>query len=445
MQLNIFNIDDICDTLPEITDSKPFTNGKFSPEGLYSEKIFGPIKSYYCACNRSTYHGRNSGVTKCDRCGVEITSSNERRNRYGRIKIPFQIFNPLFYYMVCMSKATYKTKLLDILLYRKDWYYNDSLEIVLSTPDNPAPDPSKILKGLDGAKEVVRALIETNIDKPEVKYMADNIDKIAISNVLVIPPDFRPCGKTSSGQTQADTINNLYIGIMKFTNTLNASSFTLTKDMDVYITGFKNTQIAVMKLFDHILSKMSKKSGLIRSNILGKRLDFSGRAVISPDPTLKLTQCRIPYWMMLEMLKPQFSAYLVNRRKCKRYNQAVKMIDDSIKLKSTDLFELAGEFCKGKKCILNRQPTLHRLGMLAFDMGIHLGNTIQIHPLICSPFNSDFDGDQMAVYVPITPRSYDDVVSKVAIENNLISMTDMNIVPTPNQDIILGLYSLTKE
>lgn len=138
---------------------------------------------------------------------------------------------------------------------------------------------------------------------------------------------------------------------------------------------------------------MSKKEGLLRANILGKRIDFSGRAVISPDPTLALDHCRIPYWMILEILKPQIVTHLVNRRICKRYNQAVKLVDTCIRSKSAELYDVVSEFCNNKLCILNRQPTLHRLSVLAFRISIHLGNTIQIHPMICHPFNADFDGD----------------------------------------------------
>ncbi len=190
---------------------------------------------------------------------------------------------------------------------------------------------------------------------------------------------------------------------------------------------------------------MSKKTGLIRSNILGKRVDFSGRAVISPDPTLNINECRLPYWMVLEILKPQLIAHFVNRRICKRYNQAIQMIDESIQNNDSKFFHIVEEFCKDTVCVLNRQPTLHRLSVLAFKVKIHLGNTIQIHPMICNPFNADFDGDAMAVYFPVTEESKKDVTDHIAIWNNLVSPTDIDSVPKPNQDIVLGIFTATKE
>jgi hypothetical protein len=392
MFLNLLDCDSLCKDLQEIDSPKIFESGRFSKNGLFSQQIFGPIKSDSCACSRITYRGRMERDTTCKKCGVDIVSSDERRKRYAKIVLPFTIMNPIFYYIVTLTKPMSKNILNGMLTYSFRYYFDDDgLLVKLNECENPEIGV-EILTGLKGAEKYIQTLIEGD-DRQEFQFIRDNFNLITLSNVLVIPPDFRPCGNGGNNKHIMDEINSLYRSLIVSCNKIKSLPYDITEADDVYRTNFKYIQINVIKLFDYVLTKMSKKDGLLRSNILGKRVDFSGRAVISPDPTLTLDSCRIPYWMILEVLKPQLVTYLVNRRVCKRYNQAVKLIDDCIKSRNTELFDIVSEFCKGRMCILNRQPTLHRLSILAFKITIHLGNTIQIHPMICHPFNADFDGD----------------------------------------------------
>jgi len=444
MNLRLFDMDAFCKDLKEVSSPKIFESGKFAKDGLFSQQIFGPVKSFCCACNRITYRGRTVKESKCERCGIDITSSDERRKRYGKVSLPFKLLNPMFYYITISAKSAAKIIINDMLCYNRGYYEGEKGKLIKIIENTDVPEDAEILIGLKGVISYIESLIE-NDSRQEFQYMRENFDKITIQNILVIPPDFRPCGSNASGKRIADEINELYNTIIVRSNRVKDIPYTVGEDDDIYRTNFKHIQVNVIKLFEYILGKMSKKKGLIRSNILGKRLDFSGRAVISPDPTLKLDQCRIPYWTVLEILKPQLTTHLVNKRVCKRYNQAVKLIEDCIQTRNTELFDIVSEFCNNKLCVLNRQPTLHRLGMLGFKITIHLGNTIQMHPMTCFPFNSDYDGDAMALYFPITKESREDVREKVGIWNNLISQTDTTLVPRPSQDIILGIFASTKD
>lgn len=391
MFLKLINTDEICKDLKEIDNQKIFESGKFSRNGLFSLQIFGPLKSDSCACNKITYRGRLLRDSTCKKCDVDIVSSEERRKRYAKISLPIPVLHPIFYYILTLTKSSTKEILNGMLTYTSKYYIGPE-GIVKIVEGDSIDNNVEILTGLNGALKYIEYLIDSD-DRVEFQFIRDNFDKIVLNNVLVIPPDFRPCGNNSSNKHIIDSINGLYRSLITSCNKVRKIPYDIDENTDIYKTNFKYIQINVIKLYEYILTKMSKKDGLLRSNILGKRVDFSGRAVISPDPTLTLDYCRIPYWIILEVLKPQLVTHLVNRRICKRYNQAVKLIDNCIKSKSTELFEVVSEFCNNKICILNRQPTLHRLSILAFKVLIHLGNTIQIHPMICSPFNADFDGD----------------------------------------------------
>lgn len=443
MFLKLINTDLICKDLREVNNQKIFESGKFSKTGLFSLQIFGPLKSDSCACNKITYRGRLLRDSTCKKCEVDIVSSEERRKRYAKIELPIPVLNPIFYYIITLTKSSAKEILNGMLTYSSRYYFNSEGIITKIGEGEQVEEGAEVLTGLKGVLKYIEHLVETN-DKAEFQFIRDNFDKTVMHNVLVIPPDFRPCGNNASNKHIIDSINELYRSLITSCNKVKKIPYDIDENTDIYKTNFKYIQINVMKLFEYILTKMSKKEGLLRANILGKRVDFSGRAVISPDPTLTLDRCRIPYWMILEVLKPQIVTHLVNRRICKRYNQAVKLVENCIKSKSTELFDIVSEFCNNKLCILNRQPTLHRLSVLSFKVSIHLGNTIQIHPMICHPFNADFDGDAMALYFPITERSIKDTYEKIGVWNNLISQTDITLVPQPSQDIILGIFSVTR-
>jgi DNA-directed RNA polymerase subunit beta' len=190
---------------------------------------------------------------------------------------------------------------------------------------------------------------------------------------------------------------------------------------------------------------MAKKEGLIRGNILGKRIDFSGRAVIVPDPTLNIDECSLPYYMVLEIFKLQVAKKIIETGKIKLLNEAIDFVDECIERGSPVLYKICESVVNGEVCILNRQPSLHRLGMLGFKIKMTFDKVIKIHPLVCPPFNADFDGDQMAVYVPVTNEAKEEVIKKIFVTNNFSSPANENLTTTPSQDIILGVYALTND
>lgn len=446
IKLKLLNIDEICKELPEITSYKIIESRKFSPSGLFSLQLFGPIKSYHCACSKLSYKGPSYSKERCPKCNVEIISCNSRKERYAKIKLPFKLLNPIFFQMLVGNRHNMKKILNSVLSYREKYIITENGDIEKIKDGEEIPEKSTMLQGLDGAIKIMEFICDKNEDKVECKFAKDNKDCWTIENVLVIPPEFRPCGKIDKNEEYiADDINKYYNKIIKITNGIKDMPFALEENQDLYRSNFRYLQMLVFSIYDYVLERMSKKSGLIRTNILGKRVDFSGRAVISPNPKLNLDECGIPYWMVLEILKPQLIAHIINKRICKKYNDACKIIEDCIKDRDPSLFDLVEEFCNEQICVLNRQPTLHRMSVLAFKVRIHLGDTIQIHPMVCSPFNADFDGDAMALYFPVTETAFADVKSKIGIWNNLISPTDIELVPQPNQDIILGIYTATKD
>jgi DNA-directed RNA polymerase subunit beta' len=454
MKLRSFDVDKMAKNLPEVSFSKILENRKYSKEGLFSQQIFGPIKSYTCGCSKNSYKGIRYEHEKCPICGVSVTSSEIRKKKYAKIELPFPILNPLFYYIFIGRKSTNRTVLTDLLYYKHEYIINDDNTVERYNPADGRIDGVNYLKGLDGAIAFINHTIDIHVKyckeknkemNPEYKYILDNSEKMVINNIIVMPPGFRPCEKLKSGEYVTDDINKLFQEMLKITSGLKSVPYNVPNKETIYTVNFYHIQKMAIELYDYVLGRMSKKTGLIRANILGKRVDFSGRAVITPDATLKMNECRLPYWMVLEMFKPQLIAHFINRRICKRTNEAIRYIDESIQNRDSKYFDVVKEFCKDKTCVLNRQPTLHRLSMLAFNIDIHLGNTIQIHPLVCAPYNADFDGDALACYFGITEQSIEDIKEHVGIWNNLISPTDMTSVPKPNQDVILGIYAVTKD
>jgi len=237
-------------------------------------------------------------------------------------------------------------------------------------------------------------------------------------------------------------------------------------DKKIYYQYYRQIQKDVNELYSHILTSMSEKDGLIRGHILGKRIDFSGRAIITPDPTLKLDECILPYSMILELFKIDIAKEMTYRGLTKFLNNAIQVLDQTILTKSYYLFGFVKEFFERRPqvCIINRQPSLHRLGMLGFKIKldgddsiifektdendqkmykIHSNNTLKIHPLVCGCFNADFDGDQMAVYVPISEDAKQEIYDKFLITKNLSNPANGLLTTVHSQDMILGVYSLT--
>jgi len=433
-----------CEDLKEVTSTKVMLKRRFHPEGLFSEQIFGPVRNYTCQCG--TYYGVSRSGGTCKICGVDIVNSYERRQRFAKITLPIPVVNPVFYdLLVGLGGTDLKLVIDELMKSEKSVLYMDGEEHVVTTNLEQVPDGTRKWEKLEAIYKVVSDLANNLAnDLSDWKIVRDNIDKLFINHVIVLPPDLRPASKSVSKNNQVvDKINRFYVQILTKKEIMKDTIFDIQRDKSLFYTYFKQLQKDVNELYHHILDKLSKKEGLIRGNILGKRIDFSGRAVIVPDPTLSLDECVIPYLMFLEMFKIPVAKKLLEVRKFKLLNKAIDFVDDCIKLKSPVLFKVCEELSKDEVCILNRQPSLHRLGMLGFNIKISLDSVIKIHPLICTPFNADFDGDQMAVYVPISEESKQEIREKLFVSKNLSSPADGGLTTIPGQDIILGIFSLT--
>jgi len=435
-----------CENLKEVTSTKVMLKRRFHPEGLFSEQIFGPVRNYTCQCG--TYYGVSKSGGTCKICGVDIVNSYERRQRFAKITLPIPVVNPVFYdLLVDVGGSDLKSVLDELLRSEKSILYMDGDEHVVTTKLEQVPSGAQKWEKLEAIQKVVLDLANNLADDLlDWKLVRDNIDKLFIKHVIVLPPDLRPASKSVSKNDQVvDKINRFYVQILTKKEIMKDTIFDIQRDKSLFYTYFKQLQKDVNELYHHILDKLSKKEGLIRGNILGKRIDFSGRAVIVPDPTLNLDECIIPYLMFLEMFKIPVAKKLLEVRRFKLLNKAIDFVDNCIKLKSPVLFKVCEEISKDEVCILNRQPSLHRLGMLGFNIKISLDSVIKIHPLICTPFNADFDGDQMAVYIPISEESKQEVREKLFVGKNLNSPADGNLTTIPGQDIILGVFSLTSD
>lgn len=394
MKLELIDIDELSKSLPSVKNQKSVENGQYSREGLFSQQIFGPIKSYKCACGNKS--GRKYNGITCTDCSVKVESAVVRRRNYAKIELPIKILNPLFYFLILEIKPSAQLIINNMLDYKKSYIFKNNEISILKEGD----EEGELLKGLSGVIKYIKYLVENRKD-PFGEFIKNNIEKAEIQNILVIPPAFRPCSRDPNGSYISDEINRLYTTIITRVNHINQIPIQVSEDNTIYEVNFKHLQKLCLDLYKYIFEKLSKKKGLIRANILGKRVDFSGRAVISPEPSLKLDECGIPYTMILEMFKPELTTYLINKRLGKRYNQIVRLIDECIKNDDYQLYPYVEKFCEDKICILNRQPTLHRLSILGFKIKPNKGNTIQIHPLVCPPFNADFDGDSCTADITI--------------------------------------------
>ena len=452
MQAEFFNVDEFCENLPEITTNKLYSRKDFHPKGLFSQVIFGPIKNYTCGCG--IYYGRSKLGTKCKVCDVVITHSSERRKRFAKVKLPFAIMNPIMYYIVCkLGKTSLKDIIHDLLISESVvgyWFDTDKDKFVKITEDSvketPIPEGRYVFSGIEGAFEIIKLLATKRSDShPLWKFVNDNIDKFYMSNVIVLPPAFRPTSKSRDAQKR-DQLNDFYLTILNISLSIKERLIDLKRDDKFYTDNIKHVQKYVFEMYDFILSKFSKKTGIIRESILGKRNDFSARGVISPDPELKLEECKLPYTMLLELYKMDISNALLEKRKFRTFQKAIVYVDECIVRESYDLFDLVNEVCKGKYIMLNRQPTLHRMGFLSFKIKeANKESVIQIHPMACEPFNADFDGDTMAVYRPLYEIAEKECAEKLSIVHNLLSPTTGDMIVGINQDIVLGVYLATLE
>jgi len=430
MKLTVLDIEKISQYLIPVTNPNFFEYRKFPRESLFSLEIFGPMSSYKCACYKNSFKGPNYTKRICPKCNVEIISSSYREKRFSYIKFPFKLFNPLFLHLFS-SKSNISKFLNKILFEEKDFEQREGEKI--------SDTIERIIR------DYIKELIDKNVLKPEIKeFVLKNWDNLFIDKILVIPPDYRPCVELSNKLFVVDEINSFYSNMLRIINHINNLIISVDTSKDLFLYNFRYLEKNLIELFNFVISKLSGKSGLIRFNILGKRVDFSGRGVIVPDPTLTLRECGLSYNMVLEIVKPAFLKYLVNKRVSDRSNEVLRMIDESIENNDFRFFNELSDFTKNMYCVLNRQPSLHRMSMLSFRIKIHKENVIKIHPLVCNPYNADFDGDAMALYIPISEESQIDIKEHLSIDNNLVSPSNLESICKPSQDIILGIYELTK-
>ncbi len=469
----------------------------FKPErkGLFCEKIFGPVKDWECHCGKYR-RVRYRGIV-CERCGVEVTTSRVRRERMGHIKlvepvahiwflkgvpgyislllnVTTRALEEVIYYdafiVTQVSEGVKKMKVGQIL---READYQDALEkwgskFKASTGARPVKEllekidlnamVSKLRKDLKTSTGQKRLKIVKRLRVAEAFQKSSNRPEWMIMEVMpVIPPDLRPMVQLEGGRFATSDLNDLYRRVLNRNNRLKKminmgapdmiirnEKRMLQESVDVLIDNGRRKR-AVTGSSGRPLKSLTDiiegKQGRFRQNLLGKRVDYSGRSVIVVGPSLKLHQCGLPKDMTLELFKPFVIRKLVDRGIAQNVKSAKRMIEK----RDIIVWDILEEVIKGHPVLLNRAPTLHRLGVQAFEPVLVEGKAIQIHPLVCSAFNADFDGDQMAVHVPLLPEAQVEARILMLASTNLLSPASGRPVVTPTQDMVLGTYYMTVE
>ncbi|MDR0535976.1 MAG: DNA-directed RNA polymerase subunit beta' [Puniceicoccales bacterium] len=477
---------------PETINYRTF---KPEPGGLFCQKIFGPVRDYECACGK--YKRIKFKGVVCDRCGVEVTMSRVRRERMGHIELSV----PVAHIWFLKSLPSRLGLLLDMTARQLESviYYEKYLVV---DPGKTPLDPKQILTeqeyqqaiseygddafvakmGAEALGDLLRKMeldevtkelqeqIQTTRSKQIKKKVARRLKIIQgfiasgnkpewmiLQTLPVIPPDLRPLVPLEGGRFATSDLNDLYRRVINRNNRLR--SLLQLKTPDVIINNEKRMlQEAVDALFDNgrhgrpvtgagnrplkSLSDMLKgKQGRFRQNLLGKRVDYSGRSVIVIGPELKLHQCGLPKKMALVLFEP----FIIRRLKELGFIHTVRGARKMIEKKSPEVWDILEEVTKGHPVLLNRAPTLHRLSIQAFEPVLIEGDAIRLHPLTCTAYNADFDGDQMAVHVPLSSEAIMECKLLMLATNNIFSPSSGKPILTPSQDIVLGSYYLTYE
>ena len=462
-------------------------------DGLFCERIFGPSKDWECHCGKYKKI-RYKGVV-CDRCGVEITKSNVRRERMGHIELAAPVSH-IWYFKGIPSRMglilDISPRMLEKVLYFASYIVLDKGETdlqykqVLSEAEYQeayekygntfrvgmgAESIKELLEAIDLEKDSVelkaalktatgqkRARIIKRLEVVEAFRESGNRPEWMIMTVIpVIPPDLRPMVQLDGGRFATSDLNDLYRRIINRNNRLRR--LLELGAPDIIVRNEKRMlQEAVDALIDNgrrgrpvtgpgnralkSLSDMLKgKSGRFRQNLLGKRVDYSGRSVIVVGPELKIYQCGLPKEMAIELFKPFVMKELVANGTAHNIKSAKKMVE---KLQ-TEVWDVLEEVIKEHPVMLNRAPTLHRLGIQAFEPILVEGKAIKLHPLVCTAYNADFDGDQMAVHLPLSVEAQAECRFMLLSPNNLLKPSDGGPVAVPSQDMVLGIYYLTQE
>ncbi len=500
----------------EVLKPETINYRSYKPErdGLFCERIFGPVKDYECYCGKYK-RIRYKGIV-CDRCGVEVTEKKVRRERMGHIKLVVPVVH-IWYFKSLPNKIGYllgySSKKLETIIYYERYVViqpgaiagreingslvkdliteEEYLDILDSLPKNhllPDDDPNKFIAkmGADAVRELL-----SNMDLDTISYelrhkaatensqqrksealkrlrvveafrdghtrMENKPEWMVIEYLPVIPPELRPLVPLDGGRFASSDMNDLYRRVIIRNNRL--KRLLEIKAPEVILRNEKRMlQEAVDSLFDNSrksnavkaeggralksLSDVLKgKQGRFRQNLLGKRVDYSGRSVIVVGPTLKLHECGIPKGMAAELFKPFIIRKLIERGIVKTVKSAKKLVDR----KDPVIWDILENVLKGHPVMLNRAPTLHRLSIQAFQPTLIEGKAIQLHPLVCSAFNADFDGDQMAVHVPLGNQAILEAQILMLSAHNMLNPQNGTPITLPSQDMVLGLYYLTQE
>jgi len=465
-------------------------------DGLFCEKIFGPQKDYECACGK--YKRLRYKNIVCDRCGVEVTSSKVRRERMGHIELATPVSHIWFFKGVPSRMG--------LVLDMSPRDLEEVLYFVSYVVLDPGPAPLEKKQTISdkeyrayyekygntfrvgmGAEAIKELLEQVDLEK-EVADIKAEIEEIKDSNsqkrvrlikrldvlsaflesgnkpewmimtaIPVIPPDLRPMIQLDGGRFATSDLNDLYRRVINRNNRLK-KLIELGAPSIIIQNEKRMLQEACDALFDNgrrgrnvtgagnrplkSLSSMLKgKQGRFRQNLLGKRVDYSGRSVIVVGPSLKMYECGIPKEMALELFKPYVINGLIEKEIASNIKAAKRMIENQ----DPRVWDIVEEKIKEHPVMLNRAPTLHRLGIQAFEPKLVSGKAIRLHPLVCTGFNADFDGDQMAVHVPISEEAQAEARILMLGANNILKPSDGNPIVTPGQDIILGNYYITIE
>jgi DNA-directed RNA polymerase subunit beta' len=481
----------------EVTKPETINYRTFKPErdGLFCARIFGPVTDWECLCGKYK-RMKHRGVI-CDKCGVEVTLSKVRRERLGHIELA----SPCSHVWFFKGLPSRIGHLLDISLRELEAVLYFESYVVVDPGDAPVkereiikdearfreldqqyrPSGFKAMMGAEAIKELLKRIevqelsielrermkTETSLQK-KLKYAkrlkvveafrkSNNKPQWMILDVIpVIPPELRPLVPLDGGRFATSDLNDLYRRVINRNN-------RLKKLMDLHAPEVivrnekRMLQEAVDALFDNgrrgrvlrgannrplksLSDTLKGKQGRFRQNLLGKRVDYSGRSVIVVGPELKLHQCGLPKKMALELFKPFIYHRLEQTGHCTTIKQAKEMVE----MQEPIVWDILEEVIKDHPVLLNRAPTLHRLGIQAFEPVLVEGKAIKIHPLVCTAFNADFDGDQMAVHIPLSPEAQVEASVLMLASHNILSPASGQPITVPTQDLVLGIYYLTK-
>src|SRR5918997_1751822 len=480
----------------EVKNPETINYRTFKPEkgGLFCERIFGPTRDWECSCGKYK-RIKHKGVI-CDRCGVEVTLARVRRERMGHIELAVPVSHIWFY--KCMPSRLglmldMSARQLERVIYYEDYIVIDPGSTPLTKTQllnegeyREAQEQygDSFVAGM-GAEAVKRLLSEIDLhrlnkeleeamgntkSKQIRKKLAKRLklvqgfassharpDWMILDVLPVIPPELRPLVPLDGGRFATSDLNDLYRRVINRNNRL--KKLLELRAPDVIVRNEKRMlQEAVDALFDNgrrgrvlkgsnnrplksLSDTLKGKQGRFRQNLLGKRVDYSGRSVIVVGPELRLHQCGLPKKMALELFKP----FIYHKLEQQGLVGTIKAAKELVELQTNEVWDALESVIREHPVLLNRAPTLHRLGIQAFEPVLVEGKAIKIHPLVCTAFNADFDGDQMAVHIPLSPEAQIEAAVLMLASNNILSPANGQPIAVPSQDIVLGCYYLTRD